>query len=313
MPIERVSTTLAAVALLGLSALQAKAALVCTAEMQPLVLGQVSVRDGYSSPTFGSALLSCSGGAAGATVQTCLQLGPGSGGAASSLSPRFLLGLDGAALSYQLTAQSAYSAGGHLLDRLELPLVLDPSGAGQIRPAVYAEITALGSQAQIGTYLSSFAGAGDLGFSYGESSCSQSGDVNSFTVSANVTASCSVDVTPMDFGTVNSATAGPLDSTARISITCTNASAYSVGLDFGTHATDTSDGGRQMANGSATAHYGLYHDRGRTDGWGLAAASVLHSNGTGSKQLIDIHGRVFGGQALVLGLYSDTVVVVITY
>ena len=302
-----------AISLLGLSPLPAMATLICAAELQPLVLGQVSVRDGFSSPTCGAAVLSCSGGAAGATVQTCLRLGPGSGGAASGFSPRYLRGLDGSALSYQLTAQSSFSAGGHLLDQLDLPLVLDPTGAGQVSPALFAEITALGSQAKVGSYSSSFAGAGDLGFSYGEGSCTQTGDINSFTVSATVAASCAVDVTPMDFGTVNSATSGPLDSTARISVTCTNAAAYTVGLDFGTHSTDTSKSGRQMANGPNTVRYGLFHDAAHSQGWGLSADDVQSSAGTGSRQSLDIHGRVFAGQALVRGLYSDMVVVVITY
>lgn len=304
---------LAALALLCASAGQAHAALACAAEMKSLVLGQVSVRDGYSTPTFGAATLSCSGGEPAATVNMCLVIGPGSGGAASGFSPRYMAGMGATSLDYQLTAQSSHASGGHTLDMLELPLVLDVTGAGSITTTIYAQITELGSQVKVGPYLSTFAGAGDLGFSFGEGSCTHAGDINSFTVSAEVAASCSVDLTPMDFGTVNSATTGPLDSTARMMVTCTNATAYTVGLDSGTHAADNSDTGRQMASGENRTRYGLFRDAGRSQGWGLAPGTVLAGTGTGSTQSINIHGRVFGAQTLARGLYSDTVVVVISY
>ena len=201
----------------------------------------------------------------------------------------------------------------HFMDRLDLPQILDQTGAGQVSPDVDAEITELGSQARIGSYLSTFAGTGDLDFSYGDRSCTQTGDINSFIVSADVTASCTVGVTPMDFGTVNSATGGPRDSIARISVTCTHGSAYAIGLDFGAHASDTSNTGRQMANGANMVRYGLLHDNAHQ---GLGTA-CRYSHAKHRDRLPAVHryprGRVFRGQVLARGLYSDTVVVVITY
>ena len=193
----------------------AQAALVCAAAIDPLVLGQVSVRDGYSSPTFGGIHISCSGGVAGSSVQTCLQIGAGSGGATTGLSPRTLRGLDGTSLDYQLTGYSSYSAGGRPLAALEISVALDSAGDGAVAPSIYAQITALASAAKVGTYQSTFSGTGDLGFSFGETACTQTGDIAGFTVSANVTASCSVDATAMDFGIVNGHVRRALDSSAR--------------------------------------------------------------------------------------------------
>jgi spore coat protein U-like protein len=288
-------------------------ALVCAARVEPLVIGQISVRDGFSNPTFGSALISCAGGSPGATVRTCLRLGPGGGGAAPGLSPRYMRGSDGQTLDYQLTAHASFSSGGSPIDSLDLPLTLDELGAGSIAPSVHAEITALASLARAGPYLSSFAGGGDITFTYGENACTQSGHASPFDVSAAVVAGCMVEVTSMDFGTVDGAIDLDLDSIAQISISCTNGADYTVGLDFGTNPTDASDTGRRMTNGPNTVRYGLYHDAGRAQGWGLGAGTVASGTGTGGDRYIDIYGRVFGGQAVEAGQYSDTVVVVITY
>ena len=291
----------------------AQAALVCAAAIDPLVLGQVSVRDGYSSPTFGGIHISCSGGVAGSSVQTCLQIGAGSGGATTGLSPRTLRGLDGTSLDYQLTGYSSYAAGGRPLAALEISVALDSSGSGAVAPSIYAQITALAAAAKVGTYQSTFSGTGDLGFSFGETACTQTGDIAGFTVSANVTASCSVDATAMDFGIVNGHVRRPLDSSAQIFVSCTNATPYTVGLDFGTNASDATATGRRMTNGVNTAHYGLFHSPSRDDSWGLANETAYAGVGAGSSQSLDIYGRVFGDQDLASGHYSDSVVIVITY
>lgn len=52
---------------------------------------------------------------------------------------------------------------------------------------------------------------------------------------------------------------------------------------------------------------------GNTSAWGLVAGVVHDATGTGSTQLIDIFGKVFGDQRAAPGRYADSVVVVITY
>ena len=117
----------------------------------------------------------------------------------------------------------------------------------------------------------------------------------------------------MDFGITNQRISSDLDSRAQIYVSCSNKTAYSVVLDFGTHASDATSTGRRMTNGAAMLHYSLFHSESRIDSWQLTAG-ILH-NGLGSafSQTLDIFGRVFGNQTLVLGQYSDRVVVVITY
>ncbi|WP_395004843.1 spore coat U domain-containing protein [Cypionkella sp.] len=174
-------------------------------------------------------------------------------------------------------------------------------------------MTALAATAAEGSYTSNFVGAGDLDFRFGETACNQTGEIAGLSVNADLTASCALDVATMDFGITNQRISSDLDSRAQIYVSCSNKTAYSVVLDFGTHASDATSTGRRMTNGAAMLHYGLFHSESRIDSWQLTAG-ILH-NGLGSafSQTLDIFGRVFGNQTLVPGQYSDRVVVVITY
>ncbi len=288
----------------------AQAALLCSVAIDPLVLGQVSLRDGFGNTTFGTELVSCSGGDPGATVQTCLQIGAGSGGASSGLSPRFLQGVQMDRLGYQLTTGAAASAGGQIIDRLERDVALDATGAGSIDPLIYAEITDSGATASAGSYVSRFTGPADVAFSYGQGGCTQSGDVDGFTVSATVTASCTVSASPMDFGLSTGTINDPIDSAALLSVSCTNGAAYSIGLDGGQSPTAS---GRTMTSGSGGLAYGLFQDAGRSAPWGLTPGTTASGYGSGKTDTLPIYGRVFGDQHATTGLYSDTVVIVITY
>ena len=65
----------------------AQAGLVCRADIASLDFGVISVRDGVVLQTSGPVAISCSGGTAGAVVQSCVSLGAGSGGRAIAAQP----------------------------------------------------------------------------------------------------------------------------------------------------------------------------------------------------------------------------------
>lgn len=188
--------------------------------------------------------------------------------------------------------------------------MLDATGAGTIDPLIYAEITDSGATAMVGSYASQFTGPADVAFSYGQGGCTQSGDVSGFTVSATVTASCTVSASPMDFGLSTGTINDPIDSAALLSVSCTNGAAYSIGLDGDQSPTAT---GRTMTSGAGRLAYGLFHDAGLSAPWGLTFGTTATGFGSGNTDTLPIYGRVFGSQRAATGLYSDTVVIVITY
>ncbi len=291
----------------------ARAALVCEADLVSLDFGQISVRDGMPEQTSGPVTISCSGGTPGTTATACVMIGAGSGGSGPGLTPRYMTGVGTAVLEYQLTAQNTLSGGGSTWETVGFTLSLDATGSATIAPALYAEVTSIGAQATVGSYAADFASGGDVQLAYGEGDCSQYGTASSFTVRASVAASCTVSVSNMDFGVIDAAVVAPVDQTAAISVSCTNASSYNVGLDMGGQPEGFGPSGRRMTNGVSVLAYGLYHDAAASAAWGLEADNVAAGIGTGGNQTLTVFGRIFPDQVAVVGRYSDSVVVVVNY
>lgn len=302
--------------LFGLTSLPipAQAALVCEAGIASLNFGLISVRDGSIPQTSSPVTISCFGGTPGTIVHACLTIGWGSGGSGAGLTPRYMTGGVVAPLAYQLTSQNTLSAGGTTWDVVTFSIPLDAtSGSSAMETTLYAEVTSIGAQVTVGSYNSRFETGTDVALSYGENACDTSGAVTTFTVDAVVTPSCTVNVSNMDFGVIDAIVAAPVDQIATISVSCTNASAYTVGLDHGTNAVDTGPTGRRMANGGDLLAYGLYHDEARTADWGLAAGNVAAGTGTGGSQALTVFGKIFSNQQASVGTYFDSVVVVVSY
>lgn len=291
----------------------AHAALVCEADLVSLDFGLISVRDGLSQQTSGPVNISCFGGTPGATVQACLTIGAGTGGSAPGLGPRYMTGDGTAPLEYQLTSQNTFSGGGTTWETVGYTIPLDATGSASIAPTLYAEVTSIGARSTVGSYSSRFETGSDIALSYGETECNQPGGASQFTVSATVIASCTVSVSNMDFGVIDAVLVAPVDTIATIAVSCTNNAGYTVGLGFGTQPVDFGASGRRMANGGDLLAYGLYHDVSRTSGWGLNPGTVSTGSGTGGDQLLTVFGRIFPNQQASVGIYSDTVVVIVTY
>jgi spore coat protein U-like protein len=290
-----------------------RAALVCEADLVSLDFGQISVRDGMPEQTSGPVTITCSGGTPDTTATACVMIGAGSGGSAPGLSPRYMTGVGAAGLEYQLTTQNTLSGGGSIWETVGFTLTLDATGSATIAPTLYAEVTSIGAQATVGSYASDFASGGDIQLAYGASDCSQFGTASSFSVRASVAASCTISVSDMDFGVIDAAVVTPVDQTATISVSCTNASAYSVGLDMGRQPQGIDPSGRRMTNGVNVLAYGLYLDAAATAAWGIEASNVSAGVGTGGHQTLTVFGRIFSDQIAVVGRYSDTVVVIVNY
>jgi spore coat protein U-like protein len=300
-------------AVLSLFALQARAALVCETNIVSLDFGTISVRDGMPQQTSGPVTISCFGGTPGTTIQACLTLGSGSGGAAAGQSPRYLTRAGSATLQYQLSSQNSFSNGGTTWETVGYAMALDATGSAMIAPTLYAEVTAVGSNAIVGAYSSHFDAGVDTEISYGELGCDQSDPASAFTVSATLTTSCTINVSNMDFGVIDTAIVAPVDQTATIEVSCTNASPYTISIGSGLQPADAGATGRRMANGPNLLAYGLYHDPSRTSAWGVSPATVAEGFGTGAYQLLTVYGRIFGNQTMSIGSYSDSVVVTVTY
>jgi spore coat protein U-like protein len=135
-----------------------------------------------------------------------------------------------------------------------------------------------------------------------------------FGVTATVSDSCSVTASALGFGTIDPTSGTATDATTTIDVTCSNSTTYDIGLDAGTTsgATVTS---RQMDDGGGNLlDYALYSDSGRTTNWGdTVGTDTVAGTGDGTAQTHTVYGRVPDQPTALVGSYSDTITVTVTY
>lgn len=141
-------------------------------------------------------------------------------------------------------------------------------------------------------------------------------DSTTFTVDATVVASCDVTATALNFGNIDplvNATTNT-DITTTIGVTCSNGTAYNVGLGAGT-ATAATVTTRKMTGGTNLLNYSLFRDSARSLNWGSTVATdTLADTGTGAAKTHTVYGRIPSGQeTAALGAYADTITVTVTY
>jgi spore coat protein U-like protein len=133
-------------------------------------------------------------------------------------------------------------------------------------------------------------------------------------VTATVTANCTVSTGAVAFGSVNTL-GGNHDATGSVTVNCTNGAAWSAAANQGS-GTGATLSNRRMTFGANTLTYRLFTDAGRTSIWGdgSTGTAAVTGTGNGAAQVFTVYGRVPSGQTSVpAGSYSDTVSVTITY
>lgn len=199
------------------------------------------------------------------------------------------------------------------------------SGSTRGQVTVYGRIPTQSGLAA-GSYTSSFVNPRldyryrDSAFQQDPSSCESGGQGGNgtfpFTARATVAGSCSViAASNMDFSPggmpLSGTSTGNLSSSSTINLTCSNRTAWQVGLDDGLNA---SAGVRQMCNpGGACIAYQLNQADGATP-WGddLDVNTAIGIS-SGVQQSLTVNGRVNDQPLTQAGRYSDTVKVILTY
>lgn len=136
----------------------------------------------------------------------------------------------------------------------------------------------------------------------------------SFTVQITIAKSCSFNTAnTLNFGGAIGTLTSNIDQSTTISLTCTNTTPYSLGLNAGI-GTGATVAARKMENGAASVTYSLYSDSGRTTVWGdTVGTDTVSGTGSGSSQSYTIYGRVPTQTTPAPQTYTDTVTATITY
>jgi spore coat protein U-like protein len=129
-------------------------------------------------------------------------------------------------------------------------------------------------------------------------------------------ANCTISTTAVNFGTYNVFAAAPDDATGQITFRCTapRPPVVTIQLDKGGAP---SFNPRQMRQGSEILTYDLYLDATRSTIWGdgTGGTQVFTQNSPLPNQNINVNvcGRIFAGQDVSAGTYTNTVTATIFF
>ena len=133
---------------------------------------------------------------------------------------------------------------------------------------------------------------------------------------ADAEAACNVSVwSSVSFGTYDVFAAAPLDSAGRIGYRCDQGHNYTIRISI-TRGQASSYSARALHSGTDVLQYNLFLDAARTVVWGdeSEGTQAYYDSGVGlSRDNIPLFGRVYPGQDIRAGVYSDSVMVVIDF
>ena len=130
------------------------------------------------------------------------------------------------------------------------------------------------------------------------------------TVQANVLSACALATTAMDFGTYYSGSSINRDAAGSIGyVKCYNA-ALTIELDAGLTG---SGGSRNMKSGSSLLRYEIFQDSARTKVLGTGSNALPVTSDATGEATVPIYGRIFSGQVVPSGSYTDAVGIVLTF
>lgn len=133
---------------------------------------------------------------------------------------------------------------------------------------------------------------------------------------ASVVAECNIAAAPLAFGQYDPLIAhqiSDLDGTATITLTCTKGAVASVALGPGLNAAGSTRRMRSALGDSLS--YELHQDSSRLFVWNEEITSLLTLGPALSMAPRDltVHGRVFGGQDVRAGTYTDSVLATVNF
>lgn len=136
-----------------------------------------------------------------------------------------------------------------------------------------------------------------------------------FGAGATVLRRCDIATTPLAFGEYDPLVrhaSQPLDRDGAVTITCTKGTSATISLNGGLYSSGTL---RNLSNGSARLQYDLFMDAGRTQRWGEGDANAFQAGDAPSDapRTFVVFGRVFPGQDVPVGAYTDSVVVTVEF
>jgi spore coat protein U-like protein len=133
-----------------------------------------------------------------------------------------------------------------------------------------------------------------------------------FQVSLVISNDCAISATALSFGSSGVLSAN-INQSTTLSVTCSNTTPYSVGLDAGSVSGSTVTT-RLLGNGAATVQFQLYSDSAHTTVWGnTPGTNTVSGTGTGGAQSLTVYGEVPAQGTPAANTYTSTVTASVTF
>lgn len=306
-------------AVVGLMSNSSALAQSCSLSVPTVDFGQIDVTSNTAATTSATITVSCSA-LISVALRVCVNIGPGGGGALNA-STRYMksgsnsltFGLFSDAGATSPVGSSFWAGGGGNPIIVDFPLFI---GSAQKTAPLYGQVYAGQQTTPVGTYSSHFS-TSDAVIQYGLLSLVSCNLLTStarttFDVTGTVSPNCSVTANNLDFGTLGLLNTYS-DGSTTVSPVCTNGTPYTIGLDGGlSSATDPTQ--RKMTKASQFITYGLYRDATRTQPFGnTTGVNTVSGTGSGLPQSVPVYGRIPPQITPSSGVYSDTIVVTLTF
>lgn len=291
----------------------------CSLSIPDLSFGAINVTANAASNSATTISVRCSA-LLSVALRVCVNIGPGTP-AALNASTRYLasganrltFGLFSNAGATSPVGSNFWPAGGGSPIIIDFPLFI---GTVTRTATLYGRVYSGQQTAPAGRYETEFGTAGAV-IQYGLLSLVSCNLLTAtartnFEASATVSTNCSVNANDLNFGALGVLNTAVYANTT-VSPVCTNGTPYTIGLNGGlSSATDPTQ--RKMSKASEFILYGLYRDAARTLPFGdTAGVNTVSGTGSGLTQSVPVYGRIPPQSTPSSGLYSDTIVVSLTF
>lgn len=301
----------------------------CSATITAINYGAtVDVLPGTPVDTTADLTINCSG-TANRTVRVCANLGrrapaPAAGG----VNRRMQGSSTGTFLNHEFYSDpsrsqvwGSWAGAGYASGGVQIDVPLSAAGSGSVVRQIYARILASQQTARPDTYTMTLQGNSH---SFSRQYVSTTNPLSpacpfggytqyaNTPVTATIPGLCYVSTTAVNFGAHTQLLAA-VPASGAIAPQCSNTLPYTISLGGGlSGATDPTQ--RKMAQGAKQVTYGLYRDNGFLQPWGSTiGVNTYAGTGTGFSQSVTVFGRLPIQPIPATGLFSDSVVVTVTY
>ena len=293
----RSTRTRIALALAAALAASPAAALTCGLSSTGASFGTVPVGAIYQASTSGTLNLICAPGQAyTGTVQVCL-----TGIAALGI---MVSGAPGGALPYSVAINASGKSPSAGACALTTTTSYSPTSGANLSIPLYLKTRTATTGMPVGSYSDQFSVTATLTTPAGAALWS---GASLFPVTAALQPSCALATPSLAFGSVTAWTAA--QASANLAVACTPSTAYQIFLDAG-RGSGASYAQRYLTGPSDTLSYNLYQDSAHTRPWDAGGYAGI---GTGSAQSIGIYGLLPAQRKPAAGVYTDSVIVTLTY